>query len=473
MNLRRSLLSLVIAASGTLTVNGARAEPASSFDYGATFKLTAQSTDDLDLGTRDDGDFNGVGISARPWIYGERGDWSGFVLGEAFAASDVLESSQVDGDTIDSSDARERDENFLALHEFWVGYGGLTAYPGESLRLGRQRIRADDGLWWDTKIEALRWNFETTLLSAHVGVAERFSDYRTDLDDLAPQDEDRQHLMADISTQWRPGHWAGLKLHHSRDNGNLANPGERVDQLSKTYTGDITWLGAELNGDFFNPRSSAPLNYWAAATLMRGDAELLQTSSASGERRAIGSRDQDVQGWAVDLGLRWNIDENWRLGGTLSRASGGGDSDGDSDQFLQTDLQSNRARFTGTRSTVHRFGEAYRGELNNLQAASLFGSWIMNKQYDASLIYHRFWRVDDDASSASGLNVALQPGEKDLGQEVDLVLTRYFERSELGVVEADSALVRLRGGVFFPGDAFGSGTDSRMHRVMLDLVWRY
>ena len=127
MNFRRSLLSLVIAASGTLTVNGARAEPASSFDYGATCKLTAQSTDDLDLGTRDDGDFNGVGISARPWIYGERGDWSGFVLGEAFAASDVLESSQVDGDTIDSSDARERDENFLALHEFWVGYGGLTA----------------------------------------------------------------------------------------------------------------------------------------------------------------------------------------------------------------------------------------------------------------------------------------------------------------------------------------------------------
>ena len=471
MTLNKAVTTFLIAA-GALSAPGLRAEEGARFDYGVNFKLTAQSTEDLDLGTRDEGDFNGLGFGVRPWLLAQRGDWSGYVLGEAFAATDVLESSQVAGDDIDAGDTRERDDSFLALHEFWVDYGGLTAYPQESLRFGRQRIRADDGLWWDTNIEALRWNFETTLLDAHIGVAERFSDYRTDLHDLAPQDEDRQHFMGDISTQWRPGHWAGLKLHHSRDDGSLAGVGERVDELSKTYKGDITWLGAELNGDFFNPRSSAPLNYWVALTGMQGDAELLQTSSASGERRALGSRDQDLDGWAIDLGLRWNIDEHWRLGGTLTRASGGGDAD-DSEQFLQTDLQSNRARFTGTRSSVHRFGEAYRGELNNLQAASLFGSWILDKKYDASIVYHRFWRVDEDLDSASGLSVGLEPGDKDLGQEVDLVLTRYFDRAELGVVEADSALVRLRGGLFLPGDAFPSGTDSTMHRVMLDLIWRY
>lgn len=472
MTLSKSLLGIVIAASGTLTVNGVRADEASSFDYGVNFKFTAQSVDDLDLGTREEGDFNGVGLSARPWLFGQRGDWSGFARGEAFVATDVLESSQVDSDTIDSQDARERDKNFLALHEFWVDYGGLTSYPGESLRFGRQRIRTEDGLWWDSNIEALRWNFDTTLLSGHVAVAERFSDYRTDLDELAPEDEDRQHLLAGLGTQWRPGHWAGLKLHHSRDNGDLPNAGERVDELSKRYTGDITWFGAELNGDFFNPRSTAPVNYWAAATAMRGDVDLLQTGNIGGERRAVGSSDQDVDGWAVDLGLRWNIDENWRVGGTLTHASGGGDGE-DSDQFMQTDLQSNRARFTGTRSTVHRFGEAYRGEMNNLQAASLFGSWIFDKKYDASVVYYRFWRVDEDLDSASGLNAPMVAGEKDLGQEVDLVLTRYFDRSELGVVEADSAQVRLRGGVFFPGDAYASGTDSSMHRVMLDVIWRY
>src|SRR5690606_35949169 len=109
MTLSRSLLSFVIAASGTLTINGVRAEDASRLDYGVTFQFAAQSTEDLDLGTADEGDFNGVGLSARPWVYGERGNWSGFVLGEAFVATDVLESSQVDSDAIESQDARERD----------------------------------------------------------------------------------------------------------------------------------------------------------------------------------------------------------------------------------------------------------------------------------------------------------------------------------------------------------------------------
>ncbi|MWV12668.1 transcriptional regulator [Pseudomonas sp. R-28-1W-6] len=452
------------------------AEAQPGLSYGANLKITAQSLDDRDLGTRDGGDFNGVGLSVRPWVYGLRGDWSAYLMAEAFVASDVIESDTSESDTIDSTDARERDDNFLALHEFWVDYGGLTAYPGESLRLGRQKIRSVDGLWWDSNIEALRWNFDTTLLNAHVGIAERFSDYRTDLDDLAPQDEDRLHLLGDLSTQWRPGHWAGLKFHHSDDNGSLPNPGEEVDQLSKTYSGQLTWLGIEANGDFYNYRSSLPLSYMASLTWLTGDADVLSTRTVDGVRRAAGESNQDVDAWALDLGLRWNIDEHWRLGATYSRASGGGDGD-DSEQFVQTDLQSNRANFTGTNSTVNRFGEAYRGELNNLQAASLFGAWQLNKDYDASLVYHRFWRVDDQADSASGLQAALEPGEKDLGQEVDLVLTRYFNEgqmpAELGWLGAKSALVRFRGGLFLPGDAFSRDSDSNMHRAVVDVVWRY
>ena len=72
------------------------------------------------------------------------------------------------------------------MREFWVGYSGLTAYPGEQLRLGRQRLRSDDGMWRDTNIEALNWTFDTTLLKADLGVAQRFSEYRTDLTELAP-----------------------------------------------------------------------------------------------------------------------------------------------------------------------------------------------------------------------------------------------------------------------------------------------
>lgn len=452
------------------------AEAAPTLSYGANLKITAQSIEDLDLGTRDGGDFNGVGLSVRPWVYSQRNEWSAYLMAEAFVASDVIESDTSESDTIDSNDARERDDNFLALHEFWVDYGGFTAYPGESLRLGRQKIRSLDGLWWDSNIEALRWNFDTSLLSSHFGIAERFSDYRTDLDELAPQDKDRLHLLGDLAAQWRPGQWVGLKLHHSDDSGSLPNPGEEVDQLSKTYRGQLTWLGIESSGDFYTDRSSLPLSYMASMTWLTGNADVLSTRTVGGVRRAAGETSQDIDAWALDLGLRWNIDDHWRLGATYSRTSGGSDGD-DSEQFVQTDLQSNRANFTGTNTAINRFGEAYRGELNNLQAASLFGAWQLNRDYDVSLIYHRFWRVDEQADSASGLQAALLPGEKDLGQEVDLVLTRYFNEgqmpAELGWLGARSALVRFRGGLFLPGDAFAGDSDSKMHRAVVDLVWRY
>ncbi|WP_437880545.1 alginate export family protein [Pseudomonas sp. LRF_L74] len=448
------------------------AEQPQGFSYGANVKLTGQSTDDQDLGTRSGGDFNGAGLNLRPWVFYRSGDWSAYTMAEASIATDIIESDTSESDTIDSDDSRERDKNYLALNEFWFDYSGFTPYPGEYLRVGRQKVRSVDGLWWDSNIEALRWNFDTTLLSAHAGIAQRFSDYRTDLDELAPQDKDRLHLMADVARQWRPGHWASLKLHHSDDSGHLGRAGETYELLDKRYTGKLTWVGIELNGDFYNAKSTAPLSYLASATWLTGDVDTLTTQTVNGARVITGKTGQDVNAWAVDLGLRWNIDDSWRLGATYTRASGGNDS-----EFMQTDLQSNRSNFTGTGSTINRFGEAYRGEMNNLQATSLFAGWNLDKDYDASLIYQRFWRVKDRYDSDSGIQAGLVDGEKDIGQEIDLVMTRYFNEgqmpAELGWLGAKSALIRFRGGVFFAGDAFASGTDSTMHRAFIDVVWRY
>lgn len=476
MNSNTQSLAVLLCVAGLLGSPLLVAAPLpQGLSYGANMKLTGQALDDLDLGSRDGGDFNGAGISLRPWVYGLNGSWSAYLLGEAFLATDVIESNPRDENST-ANDARSRDDKFLALHEFWVDYSGLTVYPGESLRLGRQRIRSTDGLWWDSNIEALRWRFDTTLLTAHAGVAQRFSDYRSDLDELAPQDEDRRHFMADINYQWRPGHWAGLKLHHSDDSGSLANTGENLDALSKTYNGQLTWLGAELNGEFYTDRPQSPLSYWASATWLSGEIDSLRSATQGGQRVVSGRDSQDLNAWAVDLGLRWNIDEHWRLGSTYSRTSGGAD-DNSSQQFVQTDLQSNRSTFTGTHASLNRFGEAYRGELNNLQAVSLFGGWKLDRDYDASLVYHRFWRVDGNQDSANGLQARLVNGDKDLGQELDLVLTRYFNKgqmpAQLGWLGAQSALVRFRGGVFFPGDAFASGSDSSMYRAVVDFVWRY
>ncbi|MCY1341810.1 Alginate production protein AlgE [compost metagenome] len=454
--------------------------------FGLDIKITAQSEDDRDLGTRNGGDVSGIGIDVRPWLYFQRGDWSAYAMAQAVAATDTIETDPLQSPDLeegstnvsDNDNDRQPDDSYLAMREFWVGYSGFTAYPGEELRLGRQRLRNDDSFWRDTNIEALNWTFDTTLLRAHLGLAERFSEYRTDIDELAPEDEDRQHLYGDIATQWTPGHWVGLNLHYSHDDGDLPSPGEEVDELDKNTTGDLTWLGLNANSDAFNWRNEQQLNYWASVIWLSGDRDqLLTTSGPAGQPIASGEESANVNAWGTDLGLRWSFDPSWRAGIAYARGSGGGD-DGE-DNFQQTGLESNRNSFTGTRTRVHRFGEAFRGELGNLQVATLFGSWQLRDEYDASLVYHRFWRVDGDQPLGdSGISAALAEDDKDIGQEVDLVLTKYFKEGLLPdsmsqAIDEPSALVRFRGGLFFSGDAYGSDVDSTMHRAFVDVIWRF
>ncbi|KGK27404.1 alginate export family protein [Pseudomonas plecoglossicida] len=468
------------------------AEMTAEKNFGLDVKITGQSEDDRDLGTRSGGDVNGLGLDLRPWVYGERGNWSAYAMGQAVTATDTIETDTLrqndDGATTDTAaDGREQDKSYLAMREFWVGYSGLTAYPGEQLRFGRQRLRSDDGMWRDTNIEALNWTFDTTLLKADLGVAQRFSEYRTDLTELAPEDKDRTHLYGNVATQWTPGHWVGVRAHHTHDGGSLKNPGETVDALDKTRTGDLTWLGLEANSDAYNWRNDHTVNYWGSVTWLTGDRDTLSSQVVGDETVATGKQSGDVNAWATDLGIRLRLDPQWQVGAAYARGSGGGGDDGSSN-YEQTGLESNRSNYTGTRSRVHRFGEAFRGELGNLQAATLFASWQLRDDYDASFIYHKFWRVDGNQNIGSsginavvndnGVNRPLVDGEKDLGQEMDVVVTKYFKQGLLPAsmsqaIDEPSALVRLRAGVFKPGDAYGKEADSYMHRAFVDVIWRF
>ena len=195
---------------------------------------------------------------------------------------------------------------------------------------------------------------------------------------------------------------------------------------------------------------------------------------------------ENVNGWATDLGLRFRLDPMWQVGGAYSRAS---------KNYEQNGLESNRSNWTGTRSRVHRFGEAFQGEMANVESGSLFASWQMQDEYDASLIYHKFRRVDghsgiggaginpaqenvDDDGVSTFASLPLEDGRKDLGQEMDLVVTKYFKQGLLPAAvsqsfDEPSALIRLRAGVFKPGDAYHSGVDDYMHRAIVDVIWRF
>ncbi len=57
-------------------------------------------------------------------------------------------------------------------------------------------------------------------------------------------------------------------------------------------------------------------------------------------------------------------------------------------------------------------------------------------------------------------------------------MTKYFKQGLLPAslsqsFDEPSALVRLRAGVFKPGDAYQSNVDSYMHRAVVDVIWRF
>ncbi|MCX7078199.1 MAG: alginate export family protein [Pseudomonas sp.] len=464
-------------------------------NYGLEVKATGESEADTDLGTRPGGDVNGVGLDLRPWVYGESGNWSAYAMGQAVTSTDIVETDTLQqsgssGTQSNSDNGRTSKKNYLAMREFWVGYSGLTPYPGEQLKLGRQRLHNDDGQWRDTNIEALNWTFDTTLLRANVGAAERFSEYRTDLTELAPKDKDRLHIYGDVSTQWTPGNWVGVRAHHTHDDGKLDYPvpGEAPDSLDKKQNGDLTWIGLEANSDAYNYRNTNTVNYWGSVTGLSGKRDTVNPLTAQGTPAVDPKNSSSVNGWATDLGIRLRLDPNWQVGGAYARASA---------DYEQNGLESNRSNYTGTRSRVHRFGEAFRGEMSNMQTATLFGSWMLRDDYDASLIYHKFWRVDgskpignnginaventtDNTTDAviSSTSLPLADGKTDLGQEMDLVVTKYFKQGLLPAalsqsIDEPSALVRFRGGVFKPGDAYGKEVDSYMHRAFIDVIWKF
>ena len=460
-------------------------------NFGIEVKGTAQSEDDRDLGTRDGGDVNGIGIDLRPWVYFESGKWAGYAMGQVVTATDTIQTDPLDDQTradagvqttgASHNNARDGDNTYFAMREFWVSYQGLfTPYPGENLKFGRQRLRNNDGQWQDNNIEALTWNFDTTLLKAHLGTAERFSDYRTDYDQLSARDKDRLHVFGDAYYQWMPGQWIGARAHYTHDDGKLPTQGEVIDDLDKTRNSNLTWLGLDANSDAYNYRNTNTINYWSNLTFMKGSLHELNTGTDTAGNYVAGTKDSsDVTGWATDLGMRFRIAPDWQVGGAYSRAS---------KDYEQNGLQSNRSNWTGTRSRISRFGEAYQAQMGNTQVASLFASWQMQDNYDASLIYHKFWRVDgNELIGGSNINAIddttltnslARNGSKDLGQEMDLVVTKYFKQGLLPAslsqsIDEPSALVRLRAGVFKPGDAYGSGVDSYMHRAIVDVIWRF
>lgn len=435
-------------------------------DQATSAKASAISEGDRRLGLSpgQDTKSNEVGLDVKPeWVWQLSPHWRSKLRLQAFAATGQVDVSDEIGGT--------ETDGFFALREAWLDYNGLTGYPGESIRFGRERLKEDTGVWWDDDITLVRWIFDTTLLKTTVGIADKMSEARTDVNELAKEEQDIARAFASTQWQWRKHHYLTFLATHAERYGNdrdLAADSE--GGTPERVTESLTWLGVRADQGYFDWHSRSPVQYLASFGAVAGeDARLNDSPGAS---NGYTREERDVTGWAADLGLRAQLVESprWVVGAHGAMASGGS-KPGESDAFRQTQMESNRSRYTGTRSQVARFGEAFQPEWSNLKVATVYTALTDRNWWAANLLYHKYWLADESGTVRSDL---VEPGftgtSDDLGESVDMVLGYYGSRTSGSWTSFDA---RIRAGVFFPGQAYGDDADSSRHRVVFDLTKRF
>lgn len=404
-----------------------------------------------------------AGLDIKPeWVWQLSPDWRSKLRLQAFGATGQVDvSDEIGGTTTDG---------FFALREAWFDYSGLSDYPGESIRFGRERLKENSGLWWDDDITLVRWIFDTSLLDSTVGVARKLAELRTDNNDLQDEEQDITRFFARTRWQWQKSHYLGFLVTHGQGIDDQAKEAAARGQSSdEMYTDSLTWAAVQADRAYFDWHSHDAVQYLVQLGAVHGTDFVVGPDSASPS--GYRARERDVSGWAADLGVRAQLVDTprWVIGAHGAYASGGSGGE-DTDAFRQTSLESNRSRFTGTRSQVQRFGEAIQPEWSNLKVATIYTALSDRKNWDANLIYHRYWLADQSGAIRSDL---IEPGftgaSDDLGQSVDLVLGYYGDDAASWAVFD----VRLRAGAFMPGDAYGEQVDDVRHRVVLDVSKRF
>lgn len=195
------------------------------------------------------------------------------------------------------------------------------------------------------------------------------------------------------------------------------------------------WLGIRSQGFL-----SDEFSYWGEFAHMGGEDE----------------NSRDFSAYAFDVGGTYRFtnlpfNPNFTLGFAL--ATGDGDStDNTNNEFRQTGLQSNEARFAGV-SEFKYYGEAVDPELSNLKILTADLGFRPSPDISVDLVFHKYWLFDKAEELRNSEITALMNQDpsrqsKDVGNAFDIVIGF---RSLFGIRRLGTD---LRAGWFFPGDAF-------------------
>jgi alginate production protein len=424
---------------GFATAAGARAMEHTADLYIDTFSLYESSHE---LGTSPDAEEDEAGINVRPRLYSRLSEnWHSLISLQLFYATNPVELQS------DEFDEPRESDGFVGVRQLWLEWGGLTDYPGEALRFGRERLRIEDGLVLDSDIVTARWVWDTTLLKGGVGIAEETGTFRSDEFELPESEQGLRRVYGML--RWQYQYNSFLSGHVIRTDGS--------DNI--VTAPQLTWSGASIDNGYFDFRIRLPWQYYFSAYGVTG-------------HETIDGVETEVQGWAVDGGMRWRSRGGFSFGTQLAFT------DDRREGFRQTGLQSNRSYYTGARNRMHRFNEALRADFRNMAVGTLYLGWMPDgAPWEVGLAGHSL-RLRDERGpfEARGYDGRIDGTDADLGRAADLIFSWFWDKQENVLfedVDMDSH-VRIMLSGFYPGEAFNAGgIDRRVNRGIVDWVMRF
>jgi alginate production protein len=371
---------------------------------------------------------------------------------------------------IESSDTGSvaRRESFLEWRQSYLQFSNLTDHP-LSLKIGRQKVREDYGLWWNQNFDAIKLTYDTTLFKGSLGGGQNLFSYRTGEGDFTENDKDLAYLLAEGSWQYYYDHFFEARLAYQDDHSDLAvgdpeNPSNPDDR-----DGHLFWGGLRAAGKIAGFEKADKLSYRADLMGLSGNEDV----ATIGANTVTALTGQHVRGWAFDAATDIPLPEMSpviHLGYAFGSGDGNG-ADNTDHAFRQTGLQGNFSRIGALSEGTNNYGTVLRPELSNIHVLSAGFTMPVLDASNAGILY-RYYRLDDPAAalSSSAIYNTLDGVHRQLGQGVDFLFNMdILKERQMNATAVHDVNLRSSLGFFRSGNAYGAADGETAMRGLVEL----
>ena len=428
-------------------------------------RFQAVDVDNADLGTNDSKNIKSGAFAARFKLTGNLSKnvlifWEGRGVANigrrGFQSVDTGEVSGLD--------------SFLELRQSYLQFDNVVAQP-VSLRIGRQKIREDYGIWWKQNFDSLRLTYDTTLFKGSLIAGQDLFSYRTSDGDFTENEQKIARVLVEGSWQYYYENFFEARLMFQDDHSGIAvGDSQNVDNPDDR-DGRLFWGGVRASGKTHAFMTGADKPSYRVDLMAVTGKEDVATINGVGVVTAVDNK--NVKGWAFDAGVDIPLPKVrpvLHLG--YAFGSGDGDTTDDSDRaFRQTDLEGNFSSIGALSESTNNYGTVLRPQLTNIHVVSAGITMPVLKASNVGIIY-RYYRLDEQAVSlvSSGINNTLDGVNRELGQGVDILFNmNILKERQINSEYVQDVVLRSSLGFFRSGKAYGTEDGEVVVRGLAEL----